>query len=276
MPGTGYSITNAVRSLSYALTSSRITSNPGHPRLARYYAHLSRFSAAFALIADVSMLSLQARLKFMEMLSARMGDLLSDLYLASMVIKHYENDDCPEEDFPIVQWALEYLIHDYQEAFRAIVQNYPNRMLAGLLKAVAFPLGMHFAPPSDELEKKVVAVVTQNNAARDRLLAGLYLETGDNNPLAHVNAVFLESLGLEPINDKIRQALKDKALPKLQGLELIKAAHEAGIISNSEANQLESFDEHLMSVIHVDDFEQDELIRNAWEDEAETASSNVA
>ena len=272
----GYSITNAVRSVSYALTGSRITSNPGHPRLARYYAHLSRFSAAFALIADISMLSLQARLKFMEMLSARMGDLLSDLYLASMVIKHYENDDCPEEDFPIVQWALEYLIHDYQEAFRAIVQNYPNRLLAGLLKAVVFPLGMRFAPPSDELEKKVVDVVTQNNAARDRLLAGLYMEDGDNNPLAHVNAVFLESLGLEPINDKIRQALKDKALPKLQGLELIKAAHEAEVISDTEANQLKSFDEHLMSVIHVDDFEQDELIRNAWENEAETSSSNVA
>jgi acyl-CoA dehydrogenase len=272
----GYSITNAVRALSYALTGSRISSNPGNARLAPYYGQLSRFSAAFALIADVSMLSLQSKLKFMEMLSARMGDLLSDLYLASMVIKHYENDGCPEEDFPIVQWSLEYLIHDYQEAFRGIVQNYPNRMLAALLKAVVFPVGMHFAPPSDELEKKVVAVITQNNATRDRLSAGLYLEDGDNNPLAHVNAVFLESLGLEPIHDKIRQALKDKVLPKLHGLELVKAAHEAGVISDTEANQLKSFDEHLMSVIHVDDFEEDELIRNAWNDETETASSNVA
>jgi len=272
----GYSITNAVRALSYAMTGSRISSNPGNARLAPYYGQLSRFSAAFALIADVSMLSLQSKLKFMEMLSARMGDLLSNLYLASMVIKHYENDGCPEEDFPIVQWALEYLIHDYQKAFSGIVQNYPNRLLAGLLKVVVFPLGMHFNPPSDELEKKMVAVITQNNATRDRLSAGLYLEDGDNNPLAHVNAVFLESLGLEPIYDKIHQALKDKVLPKLQGLELVKAAHEAGVISDTEANQLKSFDEHLMSVIHVDDFEQDELIRNTWEDEAETASSNVA
>ena len=272
----GYSITNAVRALSYAMTGSRISSNPGNARLAPYYGQLSRFSAAFALIADVSMLSLQSKLKFMEMLSARMGDLLSNLYLASMVIKHYENDGCPEEDFPIVQWALEYLIHDYQKAFSGIVQNYPNRLLAGLLKVVVFPLGMHFNPPSDELEKKMVAVITQNNATRDRLSAGLYLEDGDNNPLAHVNAVFLESLGLEPLHDKIRQAMKDKVLPKLQGLELVMAAHDVGVISDTEANQLKSFDEHLMSVIHVDDFEEDELIRNAWKDETETASSNVA
>ncbi len=264
----GYSITNGVRALSYALTGSRIVTNPGHPRLAPYYAHLSRFSAAFALVADISMLSLQSKLKFMEMLSARMGDLLSDLYLASMVIKHYENDGCPEEDFPVVKWALDYLLHDYQEAFKAIVQNYPNRALAVLLKLTVFPIGMHFSPPADELEKKVANLLTQNNATRDRMIAGLHMEDAENNPLAHVNAVYLESLKLEPINDKIRQAVKDKLLPKQQGLELVMAAHGAGVISDSEADQLKSFDEHLMSVIHVDDFEQDELIRSVCEEKA--------
>ncbi len=257
----GYSITNGVRSVSYALTGSRIATNPGHPRLASYYAHLSRFSAAFALVADVSMLTLQSKLKFMEMLSARIGDLLSNLYLASMVIKHYENERCPEEDFPVVQWALEYLLYEYQEAFRAIVQNFPNRVFAAVLKLMVFPIGMHFSPPGDKLEKELSDLVTQNNAMRDRMLAGLYMEDAENNPLAHANIVFLESLELEPINDKIRQAVKDKILPKQQGIELIVSAYEAGIINASEASQLKSFDEHLMSVIHVDDFDEDEIIR---------------
>lgn len=270
----GYSATNAVRALSYALTGSRIATNPGHPRLAAYYSHLSRFSAAFALVADISMLTLQSKLKFMEMLSARMGDLLSDLYLASMVIKQYENEGCPEEDFPIVQWALEYLLHDYQQAFKAIVQNYPNKAIAVLLKLTVFPVGMHFAPPSDELEKEMSGLITQNNATRDRMIDGLYMEDTDNNPLAHVNAVFLESLELEPINAKIRQALKDKTLPKLQGIELITAANKAGVISDTEANQLKNFDEHLMSVIHVDDFSEDELIRTTCEEDI--VDSNVA
>lgn len=272
----GYSITNAVRSLSFALTSSRIASNPGNQKLASYYAHLTRFSAAFALIADVSMLSLQSKLKFMEMLSARMGDLLSNLYLASMVIKHYENEGCPEEDFPIVQWALEYLIHEYQEAFKGIIENYPNRILAHGLKLVVFPIGMHFSPPSDKLETKVVEVITQDSEARDRLTAGLFLEDADNNPLAHVNAVFLESLGLEPINAKIRQAVKEKIIPKLQGLELIKVAHEAGVISDTEETQLKGFDERLMSVIHVDDFDELDLIRKPCEDESQAPNANVA
>ena len=197
------------------------------------------------------------------MLSARLGDLLSDLYLASMVLKHYENDGCPEEDLPLVQWSLDYLLNHYQESFRQIIDNYPNRPLAYLLGFVVFPLGMHFKAPSDRLETRLVQSVTENNATRDRLTTGLYMEQGDNNPLAHVNEVFLESLELEPLNRKIKQAIKEKILPKLQGLELIEKAREAEVISKEEADQLIAFDEQLMSIIHVDDFEQDELVRTA-------------
>lgn len=259
----GFSIRNGVRAFLLAITGSHIAMNPGHKSLARYYAHLTRLSAAFALIADVSMLSLQSKLKIMEMLSARLGDLLSDLYLASMVLKHYENDGCPEEDFPIVQWSLDYLINHYQESFREIIDNYPNRPLAYLLRLVVFPLGMHFKAPSDRLETRLVQTVTENNSTRDRLTTGLYMEQGDNNPLAHVNEVFLESLELEPLNKKIKQAIKDKVIPKLQGLELIEKAREAEIISKEEADQLIAFDAQLMSIIHVDDFDEDELVRAA-------------
>jgi len=264
----GFSIRNGARAFLLAITGSRISSNPGHKSLARYYAHLTRLSAAFALIADISMLSLQSRLKIMEMLSARLGDLLSDLYLASMVLKHYENDGCPEEDFPLVQWSLDYLLNHYQEAFREIIDNYPNRPLAYLLSFVVFPLGMHFKVPSDKLETRLVQSVTENNATRDRLTTGLYMEQGDNNPLAHVNEVFLQSLELEPLNKKIKQAIKDKTIPKLQGLELIVKAREAEVISKEEADQLIAFDEQLMSVIHVDDFEEDELVRKACPESA--------
>ncbi len=257
----GFSIRNGARAFLLAITGSYIAINPGHKSLARYYAHLTRLSAAFALIADVSMLSLQSKLKFMEMLSARLGDLLSDLYLASMVLKHYENDGCPDEDLPLVQWSLDYLIHHYQDAFREIIDNYPNRALAYLLSLVVFPLGMHFKAPSDKLETRLVQTVTENNSTRDRLTTGLYMEQGDNNPLAHVNKVFLESLELEPLNKKIRQAIKDKKLPKLQGVQLIEEARKKKVISKEEADKLIVFDEQLMSIIHVDDFDQDELVR---------------
>ena len=262
----GFMINNGVRSLLLALTGSRLEPNPGHPKLGRYYAHLSRMSSAFALIADLSLLSLQSKLKSMEMLSARLGDLLSDLYLASMVLKHYENDGCPEEDFVVVQWSLDYLMNHYQEAFSAIIDNYPSRVLANTLKFTVFPVGMHFKAPNDDLERKLAAAVTENTATRDRMVAGLFMEAGENNPLAHVNDVFLESFAHQPLQEKIRVAIKDKKLPRLQGLELINAAREAEVLSEIEARQLVDFDERLMSVIHVDEFDQDEIIRTQYED----------
>jgi len=121
----GFSMSNAVRSLVLGVTGGRFTSTQGNAKLAKHYRDLNRLSSAFALIADVSMLTLQSKLKFKEMLSARLGDLLSYLYLASMVLKHYESEGCPEEEYPIVEWAMNYLTHQYQIAMQEILQNYP-------------------------------------------------------------------------------------------------------------------------------------------------------
>jgi acyl-CoA dehydrogenase len=271
-----YCLSNVARSFAYAITGSRISHNPGHDRLERYYALLNRFSAAFAVVSDISIATQQSKLKFMENLSARLGDLLSNLYLASMVIKEYENNDCPVDEFPVVQWSLEHLLHNYQEAFRAILQNYPNRPIALLIKLIVFPLGMNMKPPGDELEKTITSLLTQNNQTRDRLTAGLYLEAGDNNPLAHVNAVFLESIDVEPLLAKIRQAQKDKILNKSQGIELIKAAHDKDIIMNAEANKLKEFDQHLMDVINVDVFKSETLINKLQNGNSESLTSDTA
>ncbi len=259
----GYFLSNATRSFVYAVIGSRICRNPGHERLRRYYALLIRFSTAFAFVSDISIATQKSKLKFMENLSARLGDLLSNLYLASMVIKEYENNDCPADDFPVVQWSLEYLLHNYQEAFRAILQNYPNRPIALLIKLVVFPLGMRMKPPCDELDKKITSLLTQNNQTRDRLVSGLYLGTGNNNPLAHVNAVFLESIDMQPLLSKIRQAQKEKILCKSHGIALIEAAHDKDIITSAEAEKLKVFEQHLMSVINVDDFDSGQLERKA-------------
>jgi len=107
----GFSLSNAARSLVSGLTAGRLTEIQGHPRLAQHYRDLNRLSTSFALVADMSMLTLQSSLKFREMLSARLGDLLSNLYLASMVLKHYESEGCPKQDYPLVEWSMNYLCH---------------------------------------------------------------------------------------------------------------------------------------------------------------------
>jgi len=259
----GYGVSNFARSFVHGLgyPGSSINENKNADP---YYAHINRLSGLFALAADASMLSLGAKLKFKENLSARLGDLLSTLYLASMVLKHHKDTGYNEEEWPIVQWSLDHLLHEYQIAFDELMANFPNRAIAFGIKAAAFPIGGRFQAPSDNLEKKVVKVISSNNASRDRLTSGLYMEDVDLNPLARANQVFLNSLELKPLNTKLKDAMKAGTLEKSFGPTLFAAAVEAGVIDKDQANQLNQHHQNVMDIINVDDFDESEIIRVAY------------
>lgn len=234
-----------------------------------YYQHINRLSSVFALVADASMLSLGAKLKFKEMLSARLGDLLSTLFLASMVLKQHKDNNYADDEWPIVQWSLDHLFHEYQVAFDELMANFPNRVVAGFLKVAAFPMRRRFKAPMDSLETKVVDVISQDSDARQRLIHGLFMDIADNNPAAKVNQVFLESLEVLPLQRTIREAIKAKKIPKLAGKALVDVALAENIISKEEAEKLFIFDDRLMSIINVDDFDESELIRVPYSENEE-------
>ena len=271
----GFSISNAARSFVLGISGGRFTQTPGNSKLAKHYRDLNRLSAAFALIADVSMLSLQSKLKFKEMLSARLGDLLSNLYLASMVLKHYESQGCPQEEYPLVEWSMNCLTHQYQVAMQEILQNYPNRLLAMKMRFIIFPIGARFDAPADQLDKTLVKLFTSATETRARLMQGTFDQNLTTNPVGHVNAVFMKSLELAPLYKKIRDATKTDQIEKALGSEQIDLAAQAGVITEAEAQALYEFDNELMKVINVDHFDQVELIR-AKQPDAEIISSEAA
>ena len=259
----GYSVSNFARAFVHGLGFSGASINE-NKRCDPYYADISRLSGVFALTADASMLSLGAKLKFKENLSARLGDLLSTLYLASMVLKHHKDAGYNEEEWPIVQWSLDHLLHEYQIAFDELMANFPNRAIAAGIKVAAFPIGGRFIAPSDNLEKDVVKVISSNNASRDRLTAGLYMELEELNPLARVNQVFLDSLELLPLQKKLKDAIKAGTLPKISGQALLDIAVDNDVINKDQAEQLSQHHVDVMGVVNVDDFDESELIRVAY------------
>ncbi len=256
----GYGASNFARSLVQGLgfPGAGINENKNADT---YYKHINRLSGVFALAADASMLSLGAKLKFKENLSARLGDLLSTLFLASMVLKHHKDTGYNEEEWPIVQWSLDHLLHEYQVAFDDLMANFPNRAVAFMVKTAALPIGGRFKAPTDNLEKKVVEVISTDNASRDRLTDGLYMELEDHNPLAQANKVFLDSLELKPLQTKLKEAIKEGVLPKTYGQALLDAALEKGVITKAQADQLSNHHNDVMGVVNVDDFDESELIR---------------
>ena len=256
----GFTISNAVRSLIMALTLARFTRVPDTGATARYFQHVNRFSASFALAVDVAMLTLGGYLKKKENLSARLGDVLSCMYLASMVLKHHENQGRREEDLPIVEWACRYLLYHAQEQLHGFLRNFPNRFLAAFMRFFIFPRGQTYFAPSDRLGRSIVELIMSPTEARERLCSGIYKTVEPTNPLGLLQEALTLSITAEPIEKRIR--VEGQKTGKVTALDLpgqITQSLALGIITDAEAAMLREYDRKVMELLSVDDFEPHEL-----------------
>ncbi|NBW90384.1 MAG: acyl-CoA dehydrogenase [Gammaproteobacteria bacterium] len=256
----GFTISNAVRSFIMALTNARFTAAPDTGPARRYYQHIVRFSASFAFAVDVAMLSLGGYLKKKENLSARLGDVLSCMYLASMVLKHYENQGRKPEDLPIVEWACRDLLYKAQEQLHAFLRNFPIRWLAGLMRFCIFPNGLHYSAPDDRLGRQLASLVLEPSAVRDRLCHPVYRRVAANNPLGLLQEVLEMAERAEALEKTIRvQGVKTGRIRSLALPQQIVEAEALGLITSADAEWLAEYDRKVMNIVDVDDFAPHEL-----------------
>ncbi len=276
----GFAISNAVRSLVMALTLARFTKKPVEGPTARYYQHIVRFSASFAFAVDVAMLTLGGYLKKKESLSARLGDVLSCMYLASMVLKHHENQGRPEADLPIVEWACRDLLYTAQEQLHGFLRNFPNPFLAGLMRLLVFPRGLTYFAPGDRLGRTLAELVTMPSDTRDRLCEHIYRTLEPGNALGLLQEALVLSQTAEPLEKRLRvEGVKTGRITALDLPGQIQQGLALGILSETEAAQLRDFDRKVMHLINVDDFAPHELGVQAVEPgraEARAAGSRTA
>ena len=256
----GLSLSNAIRAYFFGLTDGRGLSVPAGKETWRYYQQLTRYSAAFAFTADVTMLTLGGNLKRCEKISARLGDILSQLYLCSATLKRFEDDGRPSEDLPLLDWAIQDALHNMQLAFDGVFNNFPNRFYALLLRAFIFPLGKSLTPPSDKLGGKVSALLLHPSATRDRLTAGMYLPKNEIDPVGPLEAALHSTLKCESLQQQISAMNIVDPITISNELAHITAAHRKGLITTAETQLLERDYELRLRVIMVDDFTPDQLI----------------
>ena len=255
----GYAFSNAARSFVLALTHAKLSLTPQSGPVSRYYQHINRYSAAFALASDIAMLHLGGELKRRESLSARLGDVFSSMYMASMVLKHYENQGRPEEDLPLVEWACRSLLYQAQEQLHGFLRNFPNRPIAAGLRVLIFPRGRMYSAPADDLSQKIVDLITYPTESRERLCAGIYSTTEPGNPLGLLQEALEATEAATPLENKVRDARRAGVIASDDPVELIKQAETEGVLTADEAAQLKALDEQIMALIDVDDFTSEEL-----------------
>lgn len=255
----GFTVSNASRALFLALTRSKLAASPSVGSDKRYYQQLTRMSAAFAFVADVAMLVLGGSLKRREKLSGRLADVLSQLYLASAVLKHYHDQGRPAEDKALMQWACEDALYQIQESLDEFLRNFPNRPAAYLMRAVVFPLGMRYRIPSDELGHRVATVILGSSDARERLTDGIYLPEAEDEQLARLDDALIKVIAAEPVEHKLRKLVKQGEIDAGGKERQAEQALDKGLITADEADSVKVAVEARWQVIQVDDFSHEDL-----------------
>lgn len=254
-----FALSNAARSLVFGFTGGRGMATPHGAETRRYYQQLTRYSAAFALSADIAMAVLGGALKRREKISARLGDVLSQLYLCSATLKRFEDEGRPAEDLPLLDWAMQDSLFQIQQAFDGVIRNFPNALMRGLMRALIFPLGRCISPPSDHLGHRIATLLMQPGAARDRLTSGMYIPDDEQDAVGALEAALASTLACEPLQVTLQQARKDGKLKALEELLRIAEARDQGLISAEQALQLERDYALRRKVIMVDDFAPEHL-----------------
>ncbi|CDG16869.1 acyl-CoA dehydrogenase FadE [Xenorhabdus doucetiae] len=252
----GHVASNTLRSLWLGITKGRTSRSPVKDATRRYYQQINRLSANLALLSDVSMGVLGGSLKRRERISARLGDMLSQIFLASAALKRYEDEGRQKEDLPLVQWAVEDSLNQAEQAMNDLLRNFPNRLVAGLMRVIVFPLGRGHTAPSDKLDHKLAQLLQTPCATRSRIGRGQYLTPSEHNPHGLLEEALHDIIAAEPIHARLsREAGKKLSFTRLD--ELAEHALAEHKISQEEADILQRAESSRLRSINVDEFEPD-------------------
>ncbi|MCK8082693.1 acyl-CoA dehydrogenase FadE [Vibrio sp. 1CM24A] len=258
-----FTMSNLVRSLWFGLTDGRgsdapTPSNKTDKQTQRYYQQLNRYSANLALLSDISMAVLGGSLKRRERLSARLGDILSQLYLGSATLKRFESEGSHAEDLPLVHWGMQDSLRQTEVAIDEFLANFPNPVIGRLLRVVLMPFGRIRRAPNDKLDSKVAHILQTPSETRSRIGRGQYLEATEYNPVGKIEKALEVILQAEPLFDKVcKETHQKRAFLRLDLVAQL--GLEKGILTQDEANLLISAEEHRLYTINVDDFSPEEL-----------------
>jgi acyl-CoA dehydrogenase len=274
----GYSINRAVRGFTLGITGARLAKSPVNNAMSDYYRHLERFSAALAFCADLSMGTLGGALKLKESTSARLGDVLSHLYMASATLKGFEVNGGTDEDKVHATWAMEYHLHAIENAFHEFVRNYPIKAVRPVLKLIALPSGRRFSGPTDSQNAALCDIMLNmklDTPFGKRMSYDLYIGRGENDPTGRLMTAFEK---LQEVDSFYSEFLRGVKHGEIEG-ETVEAQLESALskqlLTADQADQIREYDRLRYDVLLTDDFSK-EYLANPLSEQARRAEGRPA
>jgi acyl-CoA dehydrogenase len=252
-------LSNARTSRKYGKNNGRNSDIPvNHKPTRQYYGQINRLSAAFNFTSNVALLHIGGDLKRKERLSARLGDVMSNLYMASAALRKFELDGRPEGDLPLVRWSCEHALNKAEEALEGVVDNYPSKLLQKVLRNRTLPKGRTLTAPSDKLDHEVAKLILEPGDVRDRLTQGIFMPEFDatkTDSIADIEYAFDKTVAVEEAEKKLAKALyKGQTQKGDDRAETLSNAFDSGVLSQDEVQAIKETDAARRKVIMVDDF----------------------
>ena len=243
-----HTLRTAIRAAGRSWSGGFLSPVPDAGRATPFYAKMGQYSAAFALTSDVAFLTIGGALKRMELLSGRLGDILSELYFLSAALKRFEDEGRQDADFPLLDYVMKTGFKAIEQSFDETFANLPNRLAGLLLKAAILPIGIIARAPSDKTIRACADLITEPCATRDRLVDGVYVG-GKGEAVGALIYAFDQVIATQPTHDRLRK----------QHIKNWRDALTRGLIDAEEITALEAAEKAIADVIAVDDFASEEL-----------------
>ncbi len=249
-----HSVARGVRALTHGLTNAWSAHSPVDGVAAPYYRQLTRFSAALAICSDITLGTLGGGLKKKEMLSGRLGDVLSELYFGSATLKFFHDEGALEDDVDHLHYVMADCLHNIEQAFDGFLRNFPVKGLGVMMRIMTMPTGQHHHGPSDRLKNKLGTAIMEPSAFRDRLTAQTYIGHGEHHPTVRMEKAFNKLVEVEPIYDKFTRAIADGAVSGWNLSERLDSAVSKGILTETEAQSVREYDTLRFDAVLTDAF----------------------
>lgn len=250
----GFIASNIVRTFWMGITAARLLRTPGDSVSRYYYRQIVRMSSAFALITDFCLATLGGSLKRREKISGRLADVLSNLYVMTAVLKHYEDEGQPEEDVELLRWACDDALFNIQTAMKGVMTNMPVPFVGPLLNFLVFPLTKPYKGPNDKQGYAVARLLLSPSAARDRLTRGIYVSGDASDATGRIDHALDYVLRTEAIEKRLREHMKSGEL-STASLTLYEDAKAKDLITNEEYDLLLEAKAAVRDAIKVDEFD---------------------